>query len=68
MEPSDLFQIGGANSLFESYVDNGNDKPIEADIRESVIRRGVVTMNSTVDDATEMVEAVLAGGSDVRVK
>jgi hypothetical protein len=50
--------IGGSNILQGSYVDNGADKPIEADIRESIIRRGVVTMNSTVDDSTEMIEAI----------
>jgi hypothetical protein len=48
--------IGSDNELNGAYVDNGADKPIEADIRESVVRRGVVTMNSTVDDKTEMIE------------
>lgn len=52
--------IGGSNVVMSSYIDNGADKPIEADIRESVIRRGVVTMNSTVDDSTEMIEAMSA--------
>lgn len=52
--------IGGSNVVMSSYIDNGADKPIEADIRESVIRRGVVTMNSTVDDSTEMIEAMPA--------
>ena len=52
--------IGGSNVVQESYIDNGADKPIEADIRESVIRRGVVTMSSTVDDLTEMIEAMAA--------
>lgn len=49
--------IGGENKLYETYVDNSPDKPIEADIRMSVIRRGVVTMNSNVDEATEMIDA-----------
>ena len=49
--------VGGSNRLIETYVDNGRDKPIEADITMSIIRRGVVTMNSTVDAGTEMVEA-----------
>ena len=48
--------VGGANTLNETYVDNGRDKPIEATIRMSVIRRGVVTMNSDVDESTEMIE------------
>ena len=51
--------IGMANTLHEAYVDNGRDKPIEAEITESIIRRGVVTMNSTVDSFTEMVEEQL---------
>ena len=51
--------IGGSNTLHETYVDNGPDKPIEADITQSIIRRGIVTMNSTVDTLTEMVESEL---------
>ena len=60
--------IGGSNTLIEAYVDNSNDKPIEADIRESVIRRGVITMNSDVDDATEIIEARILALSDKNKK
>lgn len=49
--------IGSGNELHGAYVDNGVDKPIEADIHRSVIRRGVVTMNSVVDGETELIDA-----------
>lgn len=55
--------VGGSNSISETYVDNGRDKPIEADITMSVIRRGVVTMNSTVDAGTEMIETAIMNAS-----
>lgn len=53
--------MGATNKLHETYVDNPPSKPIEADITQSVIRRGTVSMNSTVDDATEMIDAITAG-------
>jgi hypothetical protein len=46
---------GGANEVVSSYLDNNNDKMINAELRECLVNRGIVSLESKVDKSTKFV-------------
>lgn len=48
--------IGVSNDLFRTYVDNPHGKPIEATLRECVVRNGIIDPKSDVDQNTEIIK------------
>jgi len=56
---SKLFEceyLGGANEISSSFLDNSEDRPILADLRECLIYRGTLSLLSTVDSSTKIIK------------
>ena len=52
----DCEYLGGANSISLSFLENSKNKPILADLRECLVYGGVLSLQSTVDSSTKIVE------------
>jgi hypothetical protein len=56
---SKLFEceyLGGANEISSSFLENSEDRPIFADLRECLIYRGKLSLLATIDSSTKIIE------------
>jgi hypothetical protein len=51
----DCLYLGGANEIFSSYLDNPDSKMINADLTECLINNGRLTLESTIDKSTKII-------------
>jgi hypothetical protein len=52
----DCEYLGGANEISLSFLENSENKPILADLRECLIYKGTLSLQATVDSSTKIVE------------
>jgi hypothetical protein len=52
----DCEYLGGANEISLSFLENSENKPIFADLRECLIYKGTLSLQATVDSSTKIVE------------
>lgn len=48
--------LGGANEISASFLENSEDRPITADLRECLIYRGKLSLLATIDSSTRIIE------------
>jgi len=48
----DCKYLGGANQVISSYLDNPASRPINADLKECLVNNGIISLSSTIDSST----------------
>jgi hypothetical protein len=51
----DCDYIGGANEVISSYLDNPDNKMINAELKECLINRGKLSLRSEIDSSTKII-------------
>ena len=52
----DCDYLGESNEINSSFLDNPDDKMINADLRECLVNRGKFTLNSEIDSSTKIIK------------
>lgn len=48
--------LGGANEISSSFLENSENKPISADLRECLVYKGRLSLLATIDSSTKIIE------------